>query len=185
MQQYFIDEKVNEKVRFNDEQAHHIKNVMRNKVGDKIECIYDKTLYICEIIDLNSNKVKIIEQKEDDNESKLEVAIAIALVKEQKMDLILQKLTELGVSNIIPVKTERSIVKLDKSKEEKTDKRFFEFLKGYSVDIKDSFNFIKRSNRMKSYLMFAALFYATIKVMSTYKNDLLVDLEIFDYMIYL
>ena len=33
-----------------------------NKIGDKIECIHDKTLYICEIIDLNSNKVKIIEK---------------------------------------------------------------------------------------------------------------------------
>jgi 16S rRNA (uracil1498-N3)-methyltransferase len=41
---------------------------------------------------------------------------AFGNVKEQKMDLILQKLTELGVSRIIPVSMERSIVKLDKER---------------------------------------------------------------------
>ena len=44
------------------------------------------------------------------------MTIAVSLVYEQKFDLILQKLTELGVSRIIPVKTERSIVKIDDSK---------------------------------------------------------------------
>jgi 16S rRNA (uracil1498-N3)-methyltransferase len=46
----------------------------------------------------------------------LDITIAVALVKEQKMDLILQKLTELGVNTIIPVRMERSIVKLDESR---------------------------------------------------------------------
>lgn len=65
-----------------------------------------------------------------------------------------------------------------KSKEQKSDKKFFEFLKGYSVDIKDSFKFINRSNRMKSYLIFAAVFYGTLKLMSTYKNELLIDIGV-------
>lgn len=65
-----------------------------------------------------------------------------------------------------------------KSKEKKSGKNFFEFLKGYSVDLKDTFAFISRSNRMKSYLIFAAIFYGALKVMSTYKNNLLTDLNI-------
>lgn len=65
-----------------------------------------------------------------------------------------------------------------KSNEKKSDKRFFQFFKGYSVDIKDSFRFIKRSNRMRSYLIFAAIFYGTLKVMSTYKNNLLTDIGV-------
>ena len=53
---------------------------------------------------------------DEDKKTKIELTVAVALVKEQKMDLILQKLTELGVSKIIPVSMERSIVKLDKER---------------------------------------------------------------------
>lgn len=124
MQRYFIKEKDNNYLILESSDIHHIKNVMRNKVGDLIECIHEETLYICEIEDLTSPKVKIIEERLDDNESKLDVAVAIALVKEQKMDLILQKLTELGINKIIPVAMERSIVKLDESKFNKKKERW-------------------------------------------------------------
>ena len=63
--------------------------------------------------------LSIIDSYEEERDSNIELTIAVALVQEQKFDLILQKLTELGVNNIIPVKTERSIVKIDKTKEEK------------------------------------------------------------------
>ena len=49
----------------------------------------------------------------------VELTVAVSLVQEQKFDMILQKLTELGVTSIIPVKTERSIVKIDDNKKEK------------------------------------------------------------------
>ena len=136
MQRYFTKEINEDYLILESTDIHHIKNVMRNKIGDKIECIHDKTLYICEIIDLNSNKVKIIEKKETDNESEFDVAIAIALVKEQKMDLILQKLTELGISKIIPVSMERSIVKLDDKKFLKKKERWEKICKEASEQSK-------------------------------------------------
>ena len=89
MQRYFTKERNDDYLILETSDIHHIKNVMRNKIGDKIECIFDKTLYICEIEDLNSSKVKIIETLSTDNESIYDVTIAVALVKEQKMDLIL------------------------------------------------------------------------------------------------
>ena len=124
MQRYFTKEKENNHLILETSDIHHIKNVMRNQIGDLIECIHEGTLYICEIEDLSSPKVKIIEEKNENNESKLDVTVAIALVKEQKMDLILQKLTELGISKIIPVAMERSIVKLDASKFDKKKERW-------------------------------------------------------------
>lgn len=124
MQRYFTNKKEQDYLILEESDIHHIKNVMRNKIGDQIECIYNKTLYICEINDLTSPKVKIIETRPDNNESTYEVTIAVALVKEQKMDLILQKLTELGVSRIIPVSMERSIVKLDNQKFNKKKERW-------------------------------------------------------------
>ena len=124
MQRYFVKEKENDYLILAKEDLHHIKNVMRNKENDNIECIYNNELYICKIESLSSSKVKIIKKEEENNELSINVIIAIALVKEQKMDLILQKLTELGIKRIIPLKMERSIVKLDESKFKKKKERW-------------------------------------------------------------
>ena len=102
-----------------DGDLHHIKNVMRNSIGDQIEVVYENIVYICSIDSLEPLILHIVTSNKEDKEMKTNLSVAISLVNEQKMDLILQKLTELGVSTIIPLKTERSIVKLDAQKEEK------------------------------------------------------------------
>jgi 16S rRNA (uracil1498-N3)-methyltransferase len=86
---------------------------------DKIEVVFDKKTFICNIDNINDCSLSIIEELEENNELDIELVVVCSLVKEQKMDLILQKLTELGVSKIIPLKTERSIVKLDEKRESK------------------------------------------------------------------
>lgn len=55
---------------------------------------------------------------------------------------------------------------------------FSGFLKGYKNDICNSFKFIKKSNRMKSYTIFGMAFYGMIKIMSTYQSNLLVSLDV-------
>lgn len=65
-----------------------------------------------------------------------------------------------------------------KSRNDETNEPFSKFIKGYSNNIVDSFKFIKKSNRMKSYLIFAAVFYGVIKIVNTYKNDLLIDIGV-------
>lgn len=92
---------------------YHIKTVMRMKNEDEVEIIYDRRLYICKIDNVNDGKFSIIRECNDNNELDFELVVAVGLVKEQKMDIILQKLTELGVSRIIPLKMERSIVRLE------------------------------------------------------------------------
>lgn len=119
MQRYFAKEIVNDNIVLEDSDIHHIKTVMRMKVNDKIEVIYDKKLYICSIEQIDNLTLKIDSVIEENNGLNKEIIVAVGLVKEQKMDLILQKLTELGVSRIIPVNMERSIVKLDSKKCEK------------------------------------------------------------------
>lgn len=119
MQRYFAKEIKDNNIILEDTDIHHIKTVMRMKENDKIEVVYDKKLYICSIEKIDNLKLKIDSINEENNELDKEIIIALGLVKEQKMDLILQKLTELGVSKIIPVNMERSIVKLDSKKEEK------------------------------------------------------------------
>ena len=115
MQRYFAKE-YNDKIILRDSDIHHIKNVMRMKIDDRIEVVFDKKLYICNIDSMEPLILSIIDIINEENKINLDVIVALGLVKEQKMDLILQKLTELGVNEIIPVNMERSIVKLDKER---------------------------------------------------------------------
>lgn len=55
---------------------------------------------------------------------------------------------------------------------------FSKFIKGYSSDIIDSFKFIKKSKRIRAYIIFAAVFYSLIKIINTYKSDLLTDIGV-------
>lgn len=114
MQRYFAKEKKDNKITLLDSDIHHITKVMRMNINDNIEVIYDKKLYLCRIVD--NYEIEVIQEIEEDNELNIDVTIAIGMVKEQKFDLIIQKLTELGVKEIIPIAMERSIVKLDNSK---------------------------------------------------------------------
>ena len=117
MQRYFAKNIKENKIILSNSDMHHIKNVMRMKENDKVEVVYDKKIYLCNLD--NNLELHIESVIDEDKELPKEIIAIIGLVKEQKMDLVLQKLTELGVSKIIPVNMERSIVKLDTKKEDK------------------------------------------------------------------
>ena len=129
MQRYFVKEKNNDNFVLSDGDIHHIKRVMRCQKDDEIEVVYEETVYLCKIEELEPLKLKIISSHQEDRELNINLTIAVALVQEQKFDLILQKLTELGVTSIIPIKTERSIVKIDSTREEKKKNRWVSICK--------------------------------------------------------
>lgn len=114
MQRYFVKEKIDNTFCLSKDDSYHIVTVMRMNISDKIEVVYDSECYICKIISLDDLvKCEIVSKIDSIDNNMPKVFIAQALVKEQKMDYILQKCCELGVSGIIPVSTERSIVNLD------------------------------------------------------------------------
>lgn len=112
MQRYFAKDFIDDKPVLYDSDIKHITKVMRLVSGDYFEVVYDKMVYHCKIENTISFSY-IIERTSNEEDKTIGLTVAVGLVQEQKMDLILQKLTELGVETIIPLKTERSIVKLD------------------------------------------------------------------------
>lgn len=124
MQRYFAKDKKNNELILYESDLHHIKNVMRYKENDQIEVVFHEIVYICNIISLDPLKLSIVTEQRESKDLKVNLTIAISLVQEQKFDLILQKLTELGVTKIIPLKTERTIVRLDDKKVEKKINRW-------------------------------------------------------------
>ena len=100
-----------------DEDVNHIINVLGLAIGEKIKiCDKDNSKnYVSEIIEITNQEVKcaIVEEVEGEAEGNVELHIYQGLPKADKMELILQKGTELGVSKFIPVALKRCIVKLD------------------------------------------------------------------------
>ena len=105
------------------EDVNHISNVLRLHKNDKIIiCNKDTSKsYVCEIIELVREYIncRIIEDIKDTTESKVHVDIFQGIPKSDKMEYIIQKATEIGVRNIIPVQLERCVAKLDKKSEPK------------------------------------------------------------------
>lgn len=123
MQRYFTKDKINNKLILSSDDSYHIKTVMRMTLNDEIEVVYNNKTYIGKIIKLDDNvEAKIKEEKMEDSELSFSVTIVQSIVKEQKMDYILQKTTELGVNSIIPFEASRSVVKLDKKQDKKIER---------------------------------------------------------------
>ena len=94
------------------EHGHYVANVMRLKIGSCINFFNKDGEWESEITFIQKDKVEvkfIKKVKQANNSSKIE--LAICLVKKTPMEIILQKSTELGVSKIIPIVSERTEVK--------------------------------------------------------------------------
>ena len=116
MQRYFGIDKINNNLILSSGDIYHIKKVMRNSILDKIEVVYDNVTYLCEIESLDNFKINILEEIREDKKLDCDIILGVALIKEQKQDLVLQKATELGVDTIVPINMERCVVKLDDKK---------------------------------------------------------------------
>ena len=117
MQRYFAKDKIGDNIILTDDDIHHIKRVMRMKNNDIIEVVFDNILYNVEITNIDNLDLKILDSINQKDDKYPEITLIIPALKEQKMDLILQKCTEIGVSRIIIAPFNRSIIKLDERKE--------------------------------------------------------------------
>lgn len=112
---------------FSDE-AKHILNVMRMEIGDTLTiCDGQSNDYLCRICETGKNclKAKIEETTKSESEPKTKITLYQGLPKSDKMELIIQKCVEIGVCRIVPVITERAVVKIEKgAKEDKKTERW-------------------------------------------------------------
>ncbi|WP_214480317.1 16S rRNA (uracil(1498)-N(3))-methyltransferase [Bacillus sp. SM2101] len=129
MQRYFIDDKKyeqNDQIIITNDDHHHITRVMRMNVGDSIYVIVGQRTARCEIVEITNEEVltNIVEWVESSNELPIKVTIASGLPKGDKLELVIQKGTELGANSFIPFNAARSIVKWDEQKGLKKIKRW-------------------------------------------------------------
>jgi len=104
-------------------EARHIITVLRKRKGDKID-IFDgygnefrvRILEIDRPTGLPRVKGEIINQKIRKTEPKLRITLFQSIPKGNRLEFIIQKATEVGISEIVPITTERTIVRLDYKK---------------------------------------------------------------------
>lgn len=114
MQRYFARSKCNNEFILNEDDIYHIKKVMRMQNGDNIYVVYNETTYICELQNVSHNiTVSIVKEEMKKDDFMPLVTLYVPVLKEQKMDFVLQKATELGVAEIVPVITERTLIKIN------------------------------------------------------------------------
>ena len=130
MQRYFGISKIDNRLILEESDYHHIKNVMRNSDGDLIEVVVDKKLYLGCIENVKSDiSVSIKKELEISNDFIPKVNLIVPILKENKMDLILQKSCEMGVSKVTIVPLKRCIVKVNEKKMKSKIDRWMRILK--------------------------------------------------------
>ncbi len=119
MSKFFVktEQIKNNNIIINGDDVNHIINVLRMKKGDEIQVCNQEIgdNYNAQITQFTKNEVdcEIIERINKTTESNVNITLFQGLPKFEKMELIIQKNTEVGVKRIVPVIMERTVVKID------------------------------------------------------------------------
>ncbi|HAK05544.1 MAG TPA: hypothetical protein DCM23_02435 [Firmicutes bacterium] len=89
---------------------HHLLHVMRSRIGDKLEIVFNAKLFVAEIQQLKPLIIEVIDEI-NETEDPLNLTLIYALPKGEKLDLVIQKATELGVERIILFMSKRSVAR--------------------------------------------------------------------------
>ena len=111
MQQHYIDDIINpnDYIILNNDILYHFNKVLRYKDNQEFYLLdKNSNKYLCKLI---NNKAKIIKSITTNSELPIKVTIIQALLKNQNFDYLIQKAIELGVYQIIPLYTNRTIIK--------------------------------------------------------------------------
>ena len=99
------------RISITDEKAHHLTSVLRCRKGDELIVLDGKgNCFRTTILKADRREIiaDVIKRFPCDTESHINITLVQGILKGEKMDIIIQKTTELGVNEIIPVVTERS-----------------------------------------------------------------------------
>lgn len=120
MQRYFIEtiDSLNMTASIEGNDFHHLKNVMRHRINDKIIiCNLEGLCYHSEITEFSPNSALChLSELVHSSEMGVNCDVAQALIRREKFEYVLQKSSELGAKKIIPTVMRNSIIKLEDKK---------------------------------------------------------------------
>ncbi len=129
MQRYFTSFKDEKNITISNDDIFHIVKVMRMKINDQFEINNDGDIYLAQINSLAPFSFKILKKIDENHELKTKITLLYCLPKGDKIDLVLQKATELGVNQIVLVNSSRCIAKINDENKKKKLARFNKIIK--------------------------------------------------------
>ena len=107
--------------------VNHIVNVLRMRPGEQLTVHGgERYEYLCAVESFTEQAVRcrVLSAEESSKELPVRITLYQGLPKSDKLEFIIQKAVELGVYRVVPVVTERTVVKLDRKKAESRQKRW-------------------------------------------------------------
>ncbi len=131
----------NEKYFITGTDYNHIVNVLRMNQGDKLFVSFAGKSDLCKIESITNETViaQIIEKDFQSTELPVKIYLFQGLPKSDKMELIIQKTTELGLTDIVPVEMNRCVVKIDEKKKSSKQTRWQAIAESAAKQSKRSF----------------------------------------------
>src|SRR4029079_17666912 len=113
-------------------EAHHLLHVMRAAVGDEVTLFDDfgaEFRATVETVRRADAELRIVERREVDRELSFELIVGVALPKGDRQKWLVEKLTELGVTTLVPLITERCVAQPNESALERLQRSVIEAAK--------------------------------------------------------
>lgn len=131
MNRFFADRIENNIAILDKDESFHLGGVLRLSPGDKVQIVHGGKLYLAAVIDNNKKAAlaEIFEETPVLSEPRVKVTLFQAIPKGTKMEFAIQKCTELGIYEIVPMMTKRCVAKASDNKEERLSRIAFESCK--------------------------------------------------------
>lgn len=125
MQRYFIDKTITSNtIELDDTMMHHLNNVLRLRQSSEV-MVVDVLSNVYKVkVEPKNSLGQIIEKIDQVEDAPIKITLAMALLKKDKFEWVIQKACELGVSKIVPFLSERTIVDLSATEFEKKRARY-------------------------------------------------------------
>jgi 16S rRNA (uracil1498-N3)-methyltransferase len=117
MTQFYFPEKiVSNEIRLSGEEFIHLVKSFRIKIKEKVRLFDGQgNVYFSEVVDIKKNYLTLkILSKKSFEKKKNEITIFQSIIDRDKFELVLEKVTELGIDKIVPMVTERTEVDIEK-----------------------------------------------------------------------
>lgn len=116
MTRLFVDYSLESKVSIilDEEDSKYIANVLRMRIGESLVVVDSNSIeYFCNVVEIAKKSVELSIDSSSPNQSEMPVKVTLyqSVSKGERMDLTIQKCTELGVFEIVPVMSERVVAK--------------------------------------------------------------------------
>lgn len=165
---HFFEKVEGDIVALSPENARHISGALRMRVGENITICHEGRNYSCELVTVEKDEVtaKVIDCNMNYSEPDVAVTLFQCVPKGDKLELVIQKAVELGVSEIVPVLSSRCVSRPDEKKALKKTERYKKIAlsaceqsgRGKVVEVKDQISF-KQALQMTKDFDTTILFY--------------------------